>query len=71
MTVPPVTYDEISAALQQDTLLNRVRRIFVDECFRIDQAVIHGPKLEAMDVTRMDFEAAAKIIACMREGTTQ
>jgi hypothetical protein len=65
-----MTDAEIVAALQEDTLLNRVRKVFVSESARIEKAYMADRETRSsMDILSMEFEAAAKIIATVLDST--
>jgi hypothetical protein len=64
-----MTDAEIMAALQEDTLLARVQRVFVSESARIEKAYMGRETHSSMDLLRMEFEAAAKIIATVLDST--
>lgn len=58
----PMTDTEVMAELRSDSLLNQVRHIFYTESARIEQECMQRRKPTPIELRRMEFEAARKII---------
>ena len=58
-----MTDEEVLAAMQSDSRLNQVRRVFASESARIEQAYTQRRSPTPIEVRRMEFDAAEKIAA--------
>lgn len=62
----PMTDTEVMAELRSDSLLNQVRHIFYTESAHIEQECMQRRKPTPIELRRMEFEAARKIIECVK-----
>jgi hypothetical protein len=56
---------ETTAALREDTPLNRARREFSSACARIEQEGMQRRPAGIIEIRRMEFEAVAAIVAAL------
>lgn len=62
-----MTDREIVDLMQEDTPINRVRKVFNGEAARMEQAQSQSRPVSSVNWRRMEFEAAEKLIAAMKD----
>lgn len=68
MDINTATDREVVDEMRKDTLLNRVRKLIAESAGEIEQACEQRRRLSPVEIRRMEFRAAQRVLAEVGKG---